>query len=122
MDQTGARVPGAHVAATNQATGARIEAATGADGQATLQMNGGTYQLRVHAKGIASCEENEIEVKTEIRKNVTLRLAYTGSPIIVSDAPGMLPDRPASATEIPLIATQQFSPPNRPLRRRSHWL
>jgi len=121
-DQTGARVPGARITVTDEATGSRTASPTDSTGQATFQLNEGTYQLRVQAKGFESYEEKEIEVKAAIKKNVTLQIGRSFSPIVVSDAPEILLDHPVLAIEIPIIPTSQFSPPNRTLRRRSRWL
>jgi len=41
-DQTGARISGAHIVATDQATGSQLDAAADATGQAVVQLDQGT--------------------------------------------------------------------------------
>jgi hypothetical protein len=121
MDQSGACIPGAHITVTDETTGLRFEATTDVDGQAALHLDHGVYKLRVGAAGFASWEETHIKLTAETHRDVKLPVDYSG-PIVVIDAAPILPeDYQFLAMEIPLIPMQQFSSPDKPLRRRSHW-
>lgn len=126
IDPTRAHVPGAHLAVTDETTGARLEATTDASGQATFHLNEGHYDLKVWAKAFKSYEEKPIEVKTETHRDVTLHIADTGGPPLVQGTPEFpletLLEPQMLASEIPLIPIQQFLPTAKPLRHRPHWL
>jgi hypothetical protein len=122
-DQTGARKPGAHIAAFGQATGSHFEATADASGHAVIHLDRGNYELRVRVAGFQLWKEKEVEVDTETHKSVTLAienelpcLSFCG------DQPPEIPlERQTVAADIPLMPLQQFFPPAKPFRRRAHW-
>ena len=121
FDRTTARVPGAHIAATNQATGAWIDVVADPSGEAKLNLNAGRYALRVQAPGFQLYEEKEIEVKGETVKYATLLIDNVGQEPRFPQELIIPLEHPAQAMEIPLIPMQQFLSRDKPLRRRSHW-
>lgn len=119
-DQSGAIIPGAHVVATNQATGLRFEstADTSFDsiGQAVLHLDQGTYELTVTAKGFEQYQEKETAVTAETHRDVTLRVGSCGPCVVVQDGPVIPLERMQVEVDIPLIPMQQLVLPAKRLR------
>jgi nitrous oxidase accessory protein NosD len=120
-DQTGARVPGAHIAAFGQATGTHFEATADASGQAVLHVGQGSYKLRVRFTGFEIWNEENVKVNAETQVTATLAIATFFSGPNVIEAPDMPLERLTLAAEIPLVPTQQFAPPDKPLRHKARW-
>jgi hypothetical protein len=131
-DQSGAIIPGAYIAATNQATGSRFEAPSDANGQAVVDLNEGTYKLTVTARGFQQYTEKDAALRAETHKKVVLsisNLVECGpcvSLIPVADVREIPSEHQPIAAEIPLIPMQQFVPLAKPYRpkhasdRRNH--
>jgi hypothetical protein len=116
-DQTGAIIPGAHIAATNQATGSRVEATADATGQAIVDLDQGIYKLRVTAPGFQGYLENEVEAKAEMHRVVALRagIGICEPCMDVRDVPEIPLERQPIAADIPLIPVPQLVLPAKPL-------
>ena len=121
-DQADAHIPTALITITGEAAGSLINAMADSNGQATIHLDQGAYELRVQARGFMTYEEKKVEVKAETHEVVTLIVDNQDwGPTVVRDVPEIPLDHPQLATEIPLISIQQFSPTARPLRRKSRW-
>jgi hypothetical protein len=123
IDQSGAVISGAQITAIAATTGARFEASTDANGRAALQLDQGTYEMKVHARGFMNWEDGKVGVDAGTQRTVTMLinpLAECG-PCVVSDSPEIRLEYAPIPPEIPLIPMQQFVPPAKPLRRRAHW-
>lgn len=71
LDPSGAPVPGAACTLTNQATGARLTAASGNDGAVTFPMVfAGTYILEAKAGGFKSLEIRDVFVTSSERRSL----------------------------------------------------
>jgi hypothetical protein len=119
-DISGAVIPGARIVVTAMRTGAHSETTTDRSGQAVLQIDQGSYDLKVRFTGFTSWEEEEVKVNAETQRTVTLNIAPSCGPIAI-EAPDMPLEHQVLATEIPLIPMQQFTPPAKPLRHKMHW-
>jgi hypothetical protein len=122
-DQTGARVPGARIAATNQATGSQFDAVTDNTGQAVVDLDQGTYKLTVRSQGFETWVEENVELTGEMHKDVTLVIGGMGCGVcVVPDVPEMPLERPPAVADIPLIPLQQLALPAKPFRQKHQWL
>jgi hypothetical protein len=120
-DQIGTVVPGAHFTATNNATGARVDAAADATGQSVVHLDQGIYDLKVTAPGFKHWMEKNVDAKAETNRRITLLIGDTFGPTIIQQGPEIPLDHEEFAAEIPLITMQQLAAPAKLLRRRSHW-
>lgn len=71
-DQTGAIIPSAGVRATSISTGTMYDHAVNSDGSVSLELPGGTYDLRVQAPGWQRSDWKNIEVRRTEEKTVIL--------------------------------------------------
>jgi len=120
-DQSGALVPGARIAATNDATGVRGNATTDTAGQSVVQLNQGVYDLKVTARGFKTWTEKNVDAKAETNRRITLLIGDTYSPTFIQEGPEIALDHQEFPAEIPLITMQQLAAPAKPLPRKSHW-
>lgn len=121
-DATGAVIPGARIVAKALVNGTSYEATTDATGQAVVQLNQGSYDLKVRARAFMPWEEKEVDVNTEIQRNVTLMIAENVcGPCVVVEGPEIPLEHQPAIAEIPLIPMQQFDLPAKPYRHRRHW-
>jgi hypothetical protein len=121
LDQTGAPIPGARIAAIATVTGLRFEATTDGTGQAALHLIQGNYELKVEFPGFQRWSEKRVEVNTEwVKRNVTLMLDQC-EPCMVVEVPNIPLESTPMTAEIPLIPMPQFVPRAKPLRPGAHW-
>jgi hypothetical protein len=118
-DQSGARIPAANIAATNEITGARFAATADASGQAVVHLLQGRYELIVGAAGFLSWTEKDVEVAAETGWAFTLAIGLSSSPVVAADP--TIPLERQVLEEIPLIPMQQFVQPAKLLRRGPRW-
>jgi carboxypeptidase family protein len=80
VDQTGGVVSGAQVAVVNTATGAARDAASGADGSATLPALpiGGSYTVTVSKQGFTSEEIHDVALRAGETATVRVKLVASG--------------------------------------------
>jgi hypothetical protein len=123
-DHSSARVPGAHVAVTDQATGLRSDATANASGDnighAVLHLDQGTYELRVQAPGFEGYMEKKVVVRAEMQKDVALTIGGINACPCVAAAPEfpLELERQPIAADIPLIPVPELVLPAKPLRHR----
>ena len=128
MDQTNAFIPGSHITATNETTGAQFASTAGPNGQAVVHLNEGKYALRVQAAGFKNWEEKNVDVNSETLRTITLvidSLVPCGPCVepepVGFEQYGVSVDRQVLSAEIPLIPIQLFVPRAKPPLRRHHW-
>lgn len=86
-DPTGATIPGATVAALNEATGVQSVAVSSSTGQYRLgNLAAGVYDLKVNASGFSGAEVKGIQVSLNMQAttNVTLRVGESKTSVEVS--------------------------------------
>jgi uncharacterized membrane protein len=123
-DQAGAVIPGAHVTATAQATGTRIYALTDTNGQAIVHLEHGNYELKVQARGFEAWEDKVVELNAVMQRTVNLEFGHLVEcgPCIDTMIPEIPLEHPGLTADLPPISIQnEFFPPLKLLRHRSHW-
>ena len=119
QDPSGALVPGAHIAAANNATGARVDATTDAAGQSVVHLDQGSYDLKVYAKGFSSWEERNAAANAETKRTAKLNIGQSGPiSVISSPSPDNLLNHQLLVAEIPLLPLELLTAKARPLRHR----
>jgi len=123
-DQSGAVIPGAHVVASNQATGMRFQAVASATGEAVVPLDPGVYALRVEARAFQIYEEKEVQAKMPMQKAVTLAISplIECGPCVEGIDPPFALEHQQLQEEIPSIPVGQLVLPARHLHPRRHWL
>lgn len=118
--QTHVPITGVRIVATALATGARFEATTNANGQAVVYLTQGRYDLKVQAKGFMTWDEKDVEVKTEMYRDVILAVEVPIHYITIEIT--FIPlEHQVLAAEIPLLPMQLFELTAKPIRHKRHW-
>ena len=121
-DQTGAIIPSARVAATNETTGARLRTTADSLGHAVFLLEQGTYTVEVQSTGFMLWKKRESDVKEDARKDVVLDIDSGVTGPVFAPAAEIFPiDHQLLETEITLVPMPQFVTPARPLRHKLHW-
>jgi hypothetical protein len=116
-DANNAVVPGAHVTATNSATGLRREATTSGSGTFTIPLlPPSTYSLLVENKGFTPAEVKDVvlNVGDSVSLTIQLKIGQVGATVNVTSEASLISESPAVGT----VVDRQFAA-NIPLNGRS---
>jgi len=118
-DQTGARIAGAHIMATSETTGVHYVATADSSGQAVIHVDQEKYELKVQAEGFKTLVVNNVNVKAEIQRTITLQISEgTCEPCFIVEGPEIPLEYQSLAAEIPLMSMQKFELTARPIHRK----
>jgi hypothetical protein len=123
-DQTGARIPGAHIIVTNDATAARFEVRANSSAEAALRLDKGNYSLRVEARGFQVFEQRSVAITNDVGKTVTLlipNMVECGPCVSAEGGPSIDPEKQLLLSEIPLLRVEQLTLPSKRIRPKARW-
>jgi hypothetical protein len=85
VDQTDARIPGAHVSVTRPGANNKLQADSSLNGQVIFELEPGIYDLNVQSNGFSQWKENGLNFTGSMETQVTLIVCCVSDPIIVDD-------------------------------------
>jgi hypothetical protein len=124
-DQSGTVIPGARIQIDRPYGETIIDATTGRDGEAAVDLSPGDHVVAITATGFARLVW-KIHSKNGSDQTIVASMHVADTPrqiiVVEEDKEAEIPlEHKTFAADIPLIPTREFPPPSRRLRHRFHW-